>query len=735
MKENKFYYFALTCFFIILFLPLLNLPPWFTPPAWGKTIVFRFLLGLLFLVFLIKHRFNLKKIKESFSPGTKTFLSFWSLTAFFSITFLSTLFSLDLTHSLWGEPSRGGGFVNFFFYIVFFLLAFLLIKRQDWYKLLNFSLFIGLLASLVGLCQRFGWLENIFVTGAGRPSSLMGNPIIFSLYLLPLIFISLSLLPGQKSIIKKSLYLFYPLFYIFTIIFITQTRAAFLGIIAGFLWFLIAYPKKRKIFRLTAICLLMVIASSLFLLERNPQIYQNWPTVIEKPLARIATLAKGLEAETSRLYVWQVSMEAIKDRPVLGYGPENFSIAFDRYYDIGTIDPKKVRWFDRAHNSLIDILINSGVFALIAYIIFFASVFWALQKTKKEEPACHSLQAGFIAYLTAAFFSIEGFSNFLVLFLLYAFSFHLVFATSSEKSMKDYFFERKRGIVFNIVSLIIFIWFVFSFNLTPLKANTNINIAKEMAKQKNWQAVDRIMEQEIKKESFLSFYINSSYAKMLEKAPQEKNEILEKRISLLEENTKLKPNNTKNWSSLGELSRELAKKTKNHQIAIKAQEALSKAFELSPGDLSIITNFFFVSIEIKDLEAAKEKSEHCLKIYPGLKDCLWMSGLAEIHLGKTEEGKSIIKEAETKESLLMSQEKFLLGLITALASQKEYQETIPLHYELIELKPKKIEYKESLAFVLRELKEYQKAKELALEILKQSPKSKEKVEAFLETLE
>ena len=38
-------------FFLILILPLINLPPWFSPPDWGKTVLFRILMSVLLFLF------------------------------------------------------------------------------------------------------------------------------------------------------------------------------------------------------------------------------------------------------------------------------------------------------------------------------------------------------------------------------------------------------------------------------------------------------------------------------------------------------------------------------------------------------------------------------------------------------------------------------------------------------------------------------------------------------------
>lgn len=47
LSENKLYWVYLAGFVVILMLPLLVFPPLFSPPGWGKTIVFKIIFSVL----------------------------------------------------------------------------------------------------------------------------------------------------------------------------------------------------------------------------------------------------------------------------------------------------------------------------------------------------------------------------------------------------------------------------------------------------------------------------------------------------------------------------------------------------------------------------------------------------------------------------------------------------------------------------------------------------------------
>lgn len=89
---------------------------------------------------------------------------------------------------------------------------------------------------------------------------------------------------------------------------------------------------------------------------------------------------KYIESSTgARILVWNSGIEAFKEKPILGWGPENFDFAFQKYFDnrlyldeyLGEV------WFDRAHNIIIDTLVSVGVvgaFFTLLFVYFFVRV-------------------------------------------------------------------------------------------------------------------------------------------------------------------------------------------------------------------------------------------------------------------------------------------------------------------------------------------------------------------------
>ncbi len=765
-KSNNFYWLYIAGFFIILALPALNVPPWFTPSAYTQAIVFRSLLAVLGFIYLVKektlrHGSGQVNFKEVFNPHTKTFLPLISLLAYFFAVFISTLFSLDVSRSLWGTPERGAGFINFSFFILFCIFCFSIIKKEDpptgeasWKKLLDFSLIIGFLVGLIAVLQQFGFFASFLAVTTYRPSSTLGNPIILALYLLPLLFLSLSFFISEANKVKKYSYLFLVIFYSFVIIFITQTRAAILGMLVGLFCFLIFYPardnvisngaspKKFKWLKISAVVLPMVFIFFLFFLSANPQIYAGMPNLIKDTVGRTASLTTGAAVDPSRISAWKISISAFFEKPYFGYGPENFYVAFNKHYDPNLPAMEDIKDFDRAHNYLIQILVDSGIFALIFYLVFFLSLLWGLQKIKKKYPVAHGLQAGFIAFFIAGLASIDGAAIMLIFFFLSAYSLHLISLNNADATLitalknaepKNSTWWKPIIIVILFLILIIFLW---QYNLIPLQMNKQIVIARAES-SKNWKDTIKIMDEQSKINTFFLPYANSVYLNLLIDRiiahPEENSSVSQKVKEISGENTILQPYDYRNWLRLGESLATIAKENKDPEIIKKSDEAFKRAMELSPRDPSILFSFFMADVSFGDLKGAKEKSVYCLKTFPKIRDCLWMSGLINIYLGDVKTGKEFVEKAK-EDGYSVENEISLRQLVAAYLETKNYKEMLPLYQKLFVINGSQIQYKTSIMLIYKELGNYNMARQIASEVIKSNPELEDQIDSFLSTL-
>jgi putative inorganic carbon (HCO3(-)) transporter len=737
-KKNNLCWLYLTGIFLILTLPLLNLPPWFSPPDWGKTIVFRIILSILIFVFLWQ-------ILSRRQISIKTSLPFWLLIALFGIYLLATIFSLDPYFSFFGNPYRSGGFLNFAFYILFAILAFLIIRQDDWQKIWDFSILIGALVSLIAIFQWRGLFKTIIITYENRPPSTIGGPIFLAIYLLLLFFLTLGFGIKERDIFKKIFY-FLSLFLFFFAIFLTYTRAAYLGLAIGFFYFLFFYPKKLIFLKISVLILLILSILGIFYLNTETKL----PKFIqENKLLQgvISRFSIKTALKDPRISGWKISWRALKDRPLLGYGLENFSIGFDRYFDPSLPNVERstgymVSWWDRAHNFIFDIALTAGIPALIIYVALFGILIWELQKLKKKKPQnsllYHSIQATFLAYLVANFFSFDTFSTYLLSFLLIGFSLFLISENAQEKVFYLNIKAKNFIIFFLFLALIYFIW---SFNLKPLKINAEINNASNFVRNENCAEAISKMEKILSQKSFLDAYLRLEYIGLLikckEQMPEASLELVKKSVTLMRETIKIQPYHTSNYIVLGSLINFWIEQETNPEIAqnlkTEANSYFEMAHKLSPKRQEVFIEWIKNDLITGEYQKAKEKAQKCIDLNLQLSDCWWLKGLSNIYLNEFEEAKENIETAGKRGYPIRSEDS-LLKLAKVYVETKNYQKLLEIYQELIEIKPANPEYHASLAIVYREIGDFENARKEIKKALELAPELREEVEEFLRSL-
>lgn len=783
LTQNKLYWVYLIGFFLILTLPLLNLPPWFSPPNLGKTIVFRIVLSALIFLFIYQLLFQKTDDKNSTiaeflhrvkDRKNKVFFPFWLLIALLGIYFLATIFSLDPYFSFWGSPLRSGGFLNFSFYIIFAVLAFLIIRKKDWQKIWDFAIFIGILVSTIAIFQQLGLFSKILIPSSTRPPSTIGGPIFLALYLLLLSFLTFSFALKEKNWLKKIFYFFSFLLFLFVIL-ITGSRAAYFGLFVGLFYFLFLYPKdlicSEKIktlflpLKIFAGIVLIIIACGIYYINAQPEL----PQFIQdnKILSGIAPrLSTRLALDDPRFPVWKISLEVVKEKPIFGYGPENFNIGFDKHYDSSLfyINAPWGSWWDRAHNFIFDISVTAGIPALIIYLSLFGALFWQLQRLKNNQRQsavisgnqnpilAHGIQATFFGYLAASLFSFDVFSAYLISFLLIGYSLHLISLNQininqqnqykSEFNKKQKYTENKPWkYIFILVVFCLILWFIFSYNIRQFKINSQINTAEYLVENNKCDEGLIKMDNALQKKSFLDNYARLKYTKMLlecnKQNPDKISEYTEKAISLLKENIEIRPYYIRNWLALGDFIIVQSSKEKNQQkkqeLLAEAKRCLEKAETLGPKKQKVFIEWSKYGIVSENYQLMKEKSQKCISLNQKLADCYWYQGLAKIYLGDFKEGNINIEIARKKgynATSLIS----LLQLATAYNLHKDYKALAEIYQELINKNPKEVQYHATLAFIYAELGEYKKAREEALKVLELQPEARANVEEFLRSL-
>lgn len=374
----------------------------------------------------------------------------------FILTFgLSTFFAQNSQRAFFSTWDRFSGFWLLIHLFIFFVILITFLKeKKDWLLLLTVSVLTSVISSLYALSQILGLIKVPAEILSSRVFGTFGNPAFLAAYLLFNIFLALYLwttrINADKKLIYADIYV-YPAIVIIDIIalILTGTRGAFLGLYAGLLFcaiFISINQLKsasisvgfRKLARISLVVLVLLPLIVLALAKVFPQNFY---------LARLSNpfyiFEQGLK---NRLIVWNIAWQAIKERPLLGWGMDNFIYGFDKYFDARILENIRTQeaWFDRAHNIFLDYLVAGGIIGFFGYAFFLVSLIYVSWRLLKKEPGMIIFLGLLLAYLVQGAFLFDVFQTYLMLFLVAGFLNYLLI--NADKKTPIYADEKSASI-------------------------------------------------------------------------------------------------------------------------------------------------------------------------------------------------------------------------------------------------------------------------------------------------
>jgi len=457
----------------ICFIPLLVRSNYYFPFIVPKTLAFRIIVEILFLAFL-----GLAVMKKEYRPKINLVLVLFFL--YLITVFISSALAGTFQLSFWSNNERSEGLLLMAHLFLFLLiLSNFLRKIKDWIILFEFSFLSSLLVSFVALGQHLNWSWLIESSGGARLASTLGNAGYVAGYLIFNIFFGLILFFFKESKYLswfRAYYILGILLQIF-VVFNTLTRGGIIAlsfsIFAFICYFVFYHSKSNKLIRNSGIVvlLLMAIFSSFLFLNRQA----NW---VQKNnvLEKIVSISPNAPTAQNRLMTWNSAYQGFKEKPIFGYGYENFYQVFDKYFN-----PKIYRhagsvvWFDRAHNMIFDRLITGGLIGLLLYLslLFVPLIYlwkWFI-KSKADNnylmPMVFTLVM--LAYLIQNLFIFEALVTYIPLFIVLAFL---------SQFCPDYFEKfsqsKKPYLILLTISIIIFLPILFNINVRLAAANKGL---------------------------------------------------------------------------------------------------------------------------------------------------------------------------------------------------------------------------------------------------------------------
>jgi len=436
--------------FIIPFIPLLVTTSTYFPFITGKNFAFRVIVEIILAAWII-----LALRDKNYRPK-KSFL-LYAVLALMAVTGIATIFGENPYRSFWSNYERMSGYFSFLHLGAYFLVLISVLKKEkEWFWLANTALSANGLVAVYSFLQLAGRIT--IHQGGVRLDATLGNAAYLAAYLLFNTFIALYLLSRVKINWVRVIYGLTALVDLF-LLYHTATRGVILGLLAGTLVFagliaLLGDNKRQRLIAGGVIAVVMIFVGGFWLIK-DTSFIKNSPV-----LARFASISLSETTTKSRFLIWNMSGQGFTEHPVLGWGPDNYSMVFNKYYD-----PKmwnQEPWFDRSHNIFFDWLIDAGLLGLLAYLSVFAAAIYSLWQNRKKLGLNAALLTGLLAaYFFQNIFVFDNLTSYLYFFAIIAFI-HFVSIEAEDKDKQELKnkLSESQELSINIASVLVILIFV-----------------------------------------------------------------------------------------------------------------------------------------------------------------------------------------------------------------------------------------------------------------------------------
>lgn len=402
--------------------------------------------------------------------------------AYLGVFTLAAAFSSNILTSVFGEYGRFEGLLTIYNYAAVFFLAGIFIRenklvsdRAEFIRgLMLTAVGTACLVSVYGIAQRFGW-DFLAWSNNGvdttRAFSTMGNPIYIAAYLTIMISIAIGLFVSEHAI-RSQIALGAAITLMSATLVLTFSRAGWAGMIVAItVLIVLAVAGRPKQLARTGQSRMphRSHSSTIAMTERSKKQRSRLPIFITLILAvvvftggvvmlsagkasgptksALTRMASVLDftgpAYADRVSMWKSSVVMIKNRPVLGYGPDMFGTAYPKYrrMDIVKFEREvnklpRPRYQNRPHMDILQQGVSAGLLGMMAYIAMWGAFVWYGIKGvgSRESGVERYLGIGLIAGIIGFIFQIQFSFNTIAVTPLVWLGMALVFSIGDEKT-------------------------------------------------------------------------------------------------------------------------------------------------------------------------------------------------------------------------------------------------------------------------------------------------------------
>ncbi len=605
---------ALFRFVIIAGLSALTLVPLyvantsFFPFITGKNFAFRIGVDILFALWAML------ALRDT-SVRPKPMLILYVVGAFVLSLGISAVLGVNFDKSFWSNFERMEGWIGLFHLgLYFFLIAAMFQGEKAWKYFFNTTITVSVLIGLFGFAQLAGF--TVINQGGVRVDATLGNATYLAVYMLFHLFIT-ALAAFKWGLRSRMLQLWYgaAFFVQAVILYFTATRGTILGLIVGIFvtgLVLVFFSKGNAALKKygAAVLIGVVLLIGGFLLIKDTSFVRENET-----LGRLASIS--LSEGATRFTVWGMAFQGFLERPIFGWGQENFNYVFNQYYEPSLYAQEP--WFDRAHNVVLDWLIAGGLIGFLLYLSVYAVTFWYLVRPQSTFPLIErALIAGLIVahaiHNLFVFDNLISYLFFLTIIAYVAYQAHDVPATTEQRpslALPQHAFIVGAPII--IILLCIVVYFV---NVPGIATATGLIDAIRpqpggaVENFENFKALSEkttgLGRQEVR-EQLIQFALQVLRSDSPDQAF--KQQVVEYAIEEFKDEIANNPEDARLRLFLGSLYRQIG-------LGDQALAELTKALKLSPQKLTTYLELGVLYHDASDISASQEWFRKALELEP-----------------------------------------------------------------------------------------------------------------------
>lgn len=383
---------------IAVIAPVVVVPGTFFPYVVPRNILFRAAIELAALVCVAQVFLGGKRldVRREYVLG--------AIGLFLVAATLSAIFSPAPTRSFFGDFERMGGV-----WAWLHLAAFVLVLRTITERNLAWVIHVAL-AACVGASVH-AIVERVWI---GGDLTVVGNAGLFAGYVLVGIGLALYLAAGTHRF--RSFYLAAAGIELGALL-ISGNRSSVLGLLVGGVAGAVVFAMggKRDHRRWIPLWLAAAMGAAVALLVAVVRLSDSpWVTkVLPRVFRRIAATDLG-GFDALRTMQWDAALAGFRDRPLVGFGPENYQLVWSAHFD-----PRSRQMgaeiFDRTHNQYLEILATTGFVGAIAFAGVWIAIGYSLYRafagrgiSARELAVLAGANIAYATYLTFWFVDISA---------------------------------------------------------------------------------------------------------------------------------------------------------------------------------------------------------------------------------------------------------------------------------------------------------------------------------------